>query len=99
MSDATIDATTETLTFRLSPELKTEFAAIAEKEARPVEELLRELIRERIKLERRREFESEARRQYLEASAAAQDPNSDEAAVMRELDAYLDSLANEWKWK
>ncbi|MGD9617094.1 MAG: ribbon-helix-helix protein, CopG family [Alphaproteobacteria bacterium] len=99
MSEIAIDAATETLTFRLPPALKAEFAAIAEKEARPVGELLRELIHERIKLERRREFEAEARRQCLEINAAAQDPNSDEAAVMRELDAHLDSLADEWKWE
>ena len=63
MPDTTIDATTATLTFGLPQELKTELTAIAEKEARPVEELLRELIRDRINLERRREFEAEARRQ------------------------------------
>src|SRR4051794_19826434 len=93
------DAIAEIVTLRLPPELRTEFSAIAEKEAKSVEELLRELIRERIKLERRREFEAEARRQCLEANAAAQDPNSDEAAVMRELDANFDEFArDEWVW-
>jgi hypothetical protein len=99
MPDTTIDAPRATLTFGLPAELKAEFAAIAEKEARPVEELLRDLIRERVKQERRREFEAEARRQCLAANAAAQDPNSDAAAVTRELDAHLDSLADEWKWE
>ena len=33
-------------------------------------------------------FEAEARRQSLIINAAAQDPNSDEAAVMRELEAH-----------
>ena len=89
----------DTLTFRLPPTLKADLAALAEKEEKPVGELLRELIRDRIERERRREFEAEARRQCLAANAAAQDPNSDEAAVLRELDAYLDSLADEWKWE
>ena len=97
MSQTEADPITDALTVRLPPELKAEFAAIAEKEAKPIGELLSELVRERVKLERRREFEAEARRQCLEVNAAAQDPNSDEAAVLRELDAHLDSLADEWK--
>ena len=48
------------------------------------------------RLARRRAFEAEARRHCLEANAAAQDPNSDEAAVMRELEA---NLADEWTWE
>jgi len=42
-------------------------------------------------------FEAEARRQSLEAAAAAQDPESDEAAMLRWLDAQLAELADEWK--
>jgi predicted transcriptional regulator len=99
MSQTEADPITDALTVRLPPELKAEFAAIAEKEAKPIGELLSELVRERVKLERRREFEAEARRQCLEANAAAQDPNSDEAAVMRELDANFDEFAREeWIW-
>ena len=56
-----------------------------------------ELIRQRIEEKRRREFEAEARRQCLEANAAARDPTSDEAAVMRELDADLERFTKEWK--
>ncbi len=55
------------------------------------------------KLARRRAFEAEARRQCLEANAAARDPDSDEAAVMRELaavmrelEANLAEFADEW---
>lgn len=99
MPRTTTDAKADTLTFRIPPALKADLAAIAEKEAKPVGEVLRELIRERIEQDRRREFEAEARRQCLEAKAAAQDPSSDEAAVLRELEAHLDSLADEWKWK
>jgi hypothetical protein len=98
MPRTTNDPKAGSLTFRIPPVLKADLAAIAAKEVKPIGELLRELIRERIKQERRREFEAEARRQCLEANAAAQDPDSDEAAVMRELDIHLDPLADEWKW-
>ena len=60
-------------------------------------ELLREMIRERVAQKRRREFEAEARRQSREAAAAAEDPNSDEAAIMRELEANFDEFGKEWK--
>jgi hypothetical protein len=59
--------------------------------------LLRELIRERVKQKERREFEAEARRQCEIINAAARDANSDEAAVMRELEADLEDFAKEWK--
>jgi hypothetical protein len=85
------------ITFRIPPALKAAFAEIAAEEAKPVGELIRELIRQRVEEKQRREFEAEARRQCLEANAAAQDPNSEEAAVMRELDADLEEFTKEWK--
>jgi predicted transcriptional regulator len=88
---------TETLTFRIAPELKAAFAEIAEAEAKPIGELLRELVRQRVAEQRRREFEAEARRQSLEAAAAARNPESDEAAIMRELDAHLAEGIDGWK--
>jgi predicted DNA-binding protein len=97
MPRTTTEPKPDTLTFRLPPALKADLAALAEKEAKPVGEFLRELIRERIKQERRREFEEEARRECELLNALAKDPNSDEAAIMRELDAHLDTLADEWK--
>jgi FKBP-type peptidyl-prolyl cis-trans isomerase (trigger factor) len=87
----------ETVTFRIDSVLKIAFAEIAAEEAKPVGELLRELVRERVELKARRSFEAEARRQALEAAAAAQDPGSDEAAVMRELEADLEGFSDEWK--
>lgn len=86
----------ETLTFRVAPELKAAFAQIAEAEAKPIGELLRELVRQRVAEQRRWEFEVEARRQAQEAAAAARNPESDEAAVMRELEANLDESADGW---
>jgi hypothetical protein len=89
------DTKTETVTFRIEAALKDEFAEIAEAEHKPVGELLRELVRDHVKQKRRREFEAEARRQCELLNAAAQDPNSDEAQVMRELDANFDEFARE----
>ena len=86
---------TETVTFRIDAALKDEFAEIAEEEAKPVGELLRELVRQHVKHRRRVAFEAEARRQCQIINAAAQDPHSDEAQVMRELDANFDEFARE----
>jgi hypothetical protein len=88
----------ETVTFRIETALKGEFAQIAEQEHKPVGELLRELVREHVKQRKRVAFEAEARRQCLEAAAAARDPNSDEAQVMRELEADLADFWEEWKY-
>ena len=87
----------ETVTFRIDSSLKTAFAQIAAEESKPVGELLRELVRDRVERKARREFEADARRQSLEATAAAQDPRSDEAAVLRELEAELEGFSDEWK--
>ncbi len=87
----------ETLTFRIEPALKAALARIAGEERKPIGELLRELVRERVERKRRRAFEAEARRQSRDAAAAAGRPGSDEAAVMRELDADLAEFADEWK--
>jgi len=97
MARTSAEPNAEIITFRIPPALKAAFAEIAEQEAKPVGELLRELIRERIKQKERREFEAEARRQCLEINAAARDPNSDEAGVMRELDALFDESVRQWK--
>jgi hypothetical protein len=86
---------TETVTFRLEAALKGEFAEIAEAEHKPVGELLRELVRQYVKQRKRLAFEAEARRQCAIINAAAQDPDSDEAQVMRELDANFDEFARE----
>jgi predicted transcriptional regulator len=87
----------DTLTFRLDRNLKAALGEIAEAEQKPIGELLREIIRERVRRKERSEFEAEARRQSLLVAEAARDPNSDEAAVMRELDVYLEWMADEWK--
>lgn len=88
---------TETITFRIDATLKDEFAEIADAQAKPVGELLRELVRDHIKQKKRREFEAEARRQSLLLAEAAKDPNSDEAQVMREMEAHFADVMHEWK--
>jgi hypothetical protein len=50
--------------------------------------------RRRLELSRR-QFEAEARRQSVLIAAAARNPNSDEAAVMRALDAAFDDMCRE----
>ena len=97
MARTSAEPNADIITFRIPPALKTAFAEIARQEAKPLGELLRELIRERVKQKERREFEAEARRQSLEAAALARDPTSDEAAVMRELEADLEEFSKEWK--
>jgi hypothetical protein len=82
-----------TVTFRIDSVRKTAFAKIAAEESKP----LGELVRERVEQKARRKFEAEARRQSLEAAAAAQYPRSDEAAVMREIEAELEEFSDEWK--
>jgi hypothetical protein len=87
----------ETLTFRIEPPLKQALAKLAKEEHKPVGQLLRELVRERLERRRRHAFEAEARRQSQEAAAAAREPDRNEAALLRWLDASLDTLADEWK--
>ena len=95
----TAELKADILTFRLPPALKADLAALAAKEAKPVGEVLRELIRARIKAEERREYEAEARRACEILNAAAENPNSEEAQILRELDANFDDIARESKWE
>lgn len=86
-----------TVTFRVDPALKAELARLAERNDQSLGELLRELARERIALERRRAFAAEARRQSLAIAERARDPSTDEHALMRELEAELADPGDEWK--
>ena len=90
---------TETVTFRIEAALKGEIAEIAEAEHKPIGELLRELVRQHIKQRRRLAFEAEARRQCELLNATAEDPNSDEAQVMREMEAHFADVMREWKYE
>lgn len=89
----------ETFTFRLDPALKAALIQTAVEEHKQPGEFMRELLKAHIVRKRRRAFEAEARRQCLAINARAQDPASDEAAVMRELSERLDAdeFGDEWK--
>ncbi len=82
----------DVITFRVSTSLKTALTELAARKSKPVGELLRELVRAGLDRAPPANFEAEARRQSLELAAAAHDPNSDEAAIMRELEANFAEL-------
>ena len=80
----------DSVNFRVDPDLKLAFTAAADADHRPAAQVLREFMRAYVRHRQRRTFEAEARRQSLIIAEAAADPYSDEAAVMRELEAALD---------
>ena len=83
---------------RIDPALKAAFTAAAEAEDKPAAQVLRDFMRAYVARRERRAFEAEARRQSHSIAERARDPSSDEAAMMRELAAELDSddFAGEW---
>jgi hypothetical protein len=85
--------------FRIDSALKAAFTAATQAEDKPAAQVLREFMRAYVEHRERRAFEAEARRQSLEAAERARDPNSDEHAVMREIEAEFDrdDFADEWK--
>jgi hypothetical protein len=62
-------------------------------------ELMRDLVRRHVAGREHRAFEIEARRQSLSIAQRARDPASDEAQVMREIEADMghNDFADEWK--
>jgi len=89
----------ETFTFRLEPRLKAALIEAAADEHKQPGELIRGLLEAHIAGKERRVFEAEARRQCLAINARARTPDSDEAAVLRELGEHLDAdaFADEWR--
>jgi len=84
---------------RIDPGLKAAFTAATEAEDRPAAQVLRDFMRAYVRRRARLAFEAEARHQSLSIAERARDPNSDEAAVMREIEAELDAddFATDWK--
>jgi hypothetical protein len=74
---------------RIDPSLKAAFIAATEAENKPAAQVVREFMRAYVKQRQRRAFEEDARRQSLEVAKAAMNPESDEAQVMREIEAEL----------
>jgi len=60
----------ETLTLRLDRKLKDDFVSLASEENRAASEVLRDLMLEYVKRQRRKQFEAEARRQSALVSAS-----------------------------
>lgn len=81
---------------RIDPALKASFTKATEAADVPAAQVLRDFMRTYVRQSERRTFEAEARRQSRDAAARARDPNSDEYAVMREIEA---ELADESFWK
>ncbi len=79
---------------RIDPILKAAFTAATEAEDKPAAQVVRDFMRAYVRQRERRAFEAEARRQSLLIAGAARDPNSDEAAVMREIDAELEDTGS-----
>jgi len=75
---------------RIDPNLKAAFAKAAEAEDKPAAQVVRDFMRAYVKQRERRVFEAQARRDSLAVADAARDPTSDEAQVMRELEAHMD---------
>jgi hypothetical protein len=84
---------------RIDPALKAAFAAATAAEDKPAAQVLRDFMRAYVQRRERRLFEATARRQSREAAQAARDPNGEEAAILREMEAELDrnDFADEWQ--
>lgn len=82
----------ENFNFRLEPELKAAFAAAAEAADRPAAQVLRDFMRAYVEKRERDDLKVAMRRQAAELGRLAQDPDSDEAQILRELDANLDDF-------
>jgi len=95
MSRTSAEPKEATISVRMPVNLKDALAELAAAEAKPVGELLRDLVRERVKRAEREKFAAEARRQSLLLAEAARYSASDEAQIMRELDANFDEFARE----
>ena len=87
----------DTFNFRVDPTLKAAFQAATEADDKPAAQVLRDFMRLYVARKKRRAFVAAARRQSTSIANRAADPASDEAAVMRELEANLDTLDDEWK--
>lgn len=89
----------ESVNFRVNATLKAAFTAAVAMEDRAAAQVLRNFMRVYVARRERRAFAADAHRQSVAAAVAAADPQSDEAAVMRELEADLDALQSGDEWR
>jgi|GEM_PF-6617320 len=97
MIHANTSPKSDTLTFRLDAPLKAALTQSAIDQQKQPGALMRELVRDHLAQRERHAFEQEALRQCHVINAAAHEPDSDEAKVMRELEDHLDRFADEWR--
>ena len=74
---------------RIDSALKAAFTAATDARDRPAAEVVRAFMRSYVKRAEILSFEAEARRQSRLIAQVARDPDSDEARVMREIEAEL----------
>lgn len=84
----------ETVNFRVEPELKAAFTLAAAKADKPAGQVLRDFMRAYVERSEDRALTAEARRQSRLIAAAATDPASDEAEVMR----WIDDVSDRQGW-
>jgi uncharacterized membrane protein len=89
----------ESFNFRVDRDLKAAFTEAAAADDRSAAQVLRQFMRIYVARRRHRNFVAEARRQARAAAAAALDPQSDEAAVMRELEGDFDAMNPGEGWR
>jgi hypothetical protein len=99
MTEPSDPAKAESFNFRVDRDLKAAFTTATAADDRSAAQVLRHFMRLYVARHEQRAFATEARRQSQAAAAAALDPLSDEAAVMRELDGDLDSLLHGDGWR
>jgi hypothetical protein len=87
------------LNFRLGRRYKEALDRLAHEQDKPVSQLVREVVEDYVAAEARAAWEAEARRTSATLAEAARDPGSDEATMLRSLDAGLEEFAKEWIWE
>jgi hypothetical protein len=74
---------------RIDPALKAAFTRATEAEDKPAAQVVRDFMRAYVRARERHAFAERAKHDALVIKAAAADPNSDEAQVMREIEAEM----------
>ena len=93
------DEPKEPVNFRLGKSDRQALDHLARQRDTSVGQLVREVVREYIDNQARVAWEEEARRTATELGRAARDPDSDEADILRTLDANLEEFSREWVWE
>lgn len=87
------------LNFRLGRSYKEALDRLASDQDKPVSQLVREVVEDYVTGQTLAAWEAEARRTAAALAEAARDRGSDEATMLRGLDASLEEFAEEWIWE